>query len=208
MLPVILIGGGGHAKVCMDVLSLLNIQVLGYVTPDAAPPSLPFVRIGDDEAVLHYPASSIALVNGIGFHPEHERRKKAYSTFKDKGYSFLSIVHPSAVVAEGVHLSEGVQIMAGAILQPGTHIEENTIVNTRASVDHDCRIGPHVHLAPGSLLCGGVTVQQDAYIGAGATIIQGIRIHEKSLIGAGSVVVREVRPHTKVYGVPAREVTK
>ena len=48
--------------------------------------------------------------------------------------------------------------MAGVVIQSGSVIGDNVIVNTNASVDHDCRIGQHVHLAPGVVVCGNVCV--------------------------------------------------
>lgn len=97
--------------------------------------------------------------------------------------------------------------MAGAVIQPDVTIGANVLINTRASVDHDCRIGDHAHLAPGTTLCGGVCVGHTTHIGAGATVIQGVQIGNRCLIGAGSLVLRDVADGKKAYGVPAKEVS-
>ena len=96
--------------------------------------------------------------------------------------------------------------MAGSVIQPGSVIGRNVIINTRTSIDHDCEISDHVHVAPGVTLSGKVKIAAGAHIGTGATVIQGINIGANSMIGAGAVVVSDVAGDSKVIGVPAREV--
>jgi len=205
--PVLLLGGGGHARICYDLLTRLGWHLLGYVAPQPEAGwdgLLPYV--GDDEAAMRqYLPDRVVLVNGVGAVPHISVRRQLFDRWRSRGYAFLSIVHDSAVVSGGAHLGEGAQIMAGAIVQVSAVIGRNTIVNTRASVDHECVIGDHVHLAPGAVVCGGVTIEEDVFIGAGATVIQGVRIGAGSVVGAGAVVVRDVPPGATVYGVPAKE---
>ena len=92
--------------------------------------------------------------------------------------------------------------MAGAVINIGTRVEDNAIINTRASVDHDCHIGRHVHIAPGCTLSGGVSVGDETLIGTGSSVIQGISIGQRCLIGAGGNVLRDVPDNGKGYGWP------
>jgi acetyltransferase-like isoleucine patch superfamily enzyme len=94
--------------------------------------------------------------------------------------------------------------MAGAVVQPGAFIGRNVIVNTRASVDHDCCIQDHVHIAPGSTLCGNVTVGLGAMVGAGAVVIPGLTIGAGAMIGAAAAVCSDVPEKAVARGVPAR----
>jgi sugar O-acyltransferase (sialic acid O-acetyltransferase NeuD family) len=141
----------------------------------------------------------------LGYQLTGEQLQAVFEKFKGKGFTFATIVHPSAVVASDVALGEGAQIMAGAIIQPGSRIGMNTIVNTKASVDHDCLIGDHVHLSPGVTLSGDVRIYNGVHIGTGATVIQGITIGANSLVGAGSVVIADVPSEIRVLGAPARK---
>ena len=93
--------------------------------------------------------------------------------------------------------------MPGVVINAGTFIDENTIINTRACIDHDCRIGKHVHIAPGTILSGGVTIGDGTHIGSGSTIIQGVSIGKGNIIGAGSLVIRDIGDNVSAYGVPA-----
>lgn len=207
-LPIIVIGAGGHAKVVIDALkkSGAEIQGVAEIDPGKAGGSLLGAPI-IDERVLHEP-EAVALANGIGSVKDTKTRRKAFLRLKEKGYRFQTVIHPSAVIGEDVVIGEGAQIMAGAVIQPGTRIGADSIVNTRASVDHDCRIGDHVHIAPGAALSGSVMVGEGCHVGVGATVMQGLNIGANSVIGAGAVVVHDVAEAIAVSGVPAREILK
>jgi len=207
-IPIIILGSGGHAKVLIDVLRIRDIKVVGITSielQDINKKLNGINVIGNDEAIFRYSPESVHLVNGIGYTGKTEKRRELFDFFKGKGYSFAGVIHPSAVVSLDVQMDEGVQVMAGAVIQTGSKIKKNTIINTKVSVDHDCVIGSHVHLAPGVTISGGVQVADDVHIGAGATIIQEIRIGKKCLIGAGSLVLNDVKDGVTVFGAPARE---
>lgn len=204
-LPVIVIGGGGHAKVLLSTLLLLHRRVLGFVDPQAS--LLPLngvVHLGDDSEALRYLPEQVLLVNGVGAASSTGGRKVVYEKFRAKNYVFDSVIHPSAIVARETQVADGVQLMAGAVIQPGSSLGENVIVNTGAKVDHDCRIAAHAHVAPGAILCGNVSVGKGAFIGAGAIILPGITIGAGSIIGAGAVVVDNVPTEVIMVGAPAR----
>lgn len=210
-LPIIVLGAGGHAKVLIDALCLNGATILGIVDPDInlhGTKILGVTVIGNDETVLNYPTDSILLVNGVGSIGLPKLRQTLYKKFKDWGYNFASVRHPSAVIASDVVLNEGTHVMAGAVVQPGCVVGYNVIINTRASVDHDCSIGNHVHIAPGVTLSGGVFVGNSAHIGTGATVVQGVSIGSQCLVAAGAVVTKDVADGSAVKGVPARGVAR
>lgn len=204
---VIIIGNGGHASVLTEILLQQQVDIIGFTAPTKQENEFQLVYLGDDEAIKNYSSDDVALVMGLGMIRPKSWREKIYCAFKEQGYSFLTVVHPSAIVAPSVYLGEGVQVMAGAIIQTNTKIADNTIVNTGAIVDHDGQIGLHVHIAPGTKISGNVSIGNSTHIGTGTTIIQGIDIGERTLIGAGSVVVKNIGADAKAFGVPAKEVT-
>ena len=206
-LPVIVLGAGGHAKVLVDILLRLSVNVIGLCDCDPGMEGHSIMDvpvIGNDDKVLEYSMDEIRLVNGLGSVGLTKNRRELYGFFKNKGYSFATIIHPSALIASEVDLSEGVQVFAGVIIQPGTVIGQDTIINTGSSIDHDCIIGDHVFIAPGVTLSGEVEVGSNTHVGTGVNVIQGVRIGEDSLIAAGSLVIRDVPDAVKVMGVPAQ----
>jgi len=205
--PILVLGAGGHAKVLIDALKLRCIEILGLIEQEA-PTTSPYVLglpiIGDHNKVFQYKPESILLVNGLGTTGNTDRRKILFLQFKNRGYKFSQVIHPSAVIGSEVELCEGAQIMAGAVIQAGARVGVNSIINTHASIDHDCVIGDHVHIAPGVALSGGVHIGNGCHIGTGATIIQNIHVGDNSLIGAGALVNHNIPANAKAIGVPAR----
>jgi sugar O-acyltransferase (sialic acid O-acetyltransferase NeuD family) len=201
MLPLIVVGGGGHGRVVLEALRSAGSEVRGVVDHDRAvatllPKGVPW--LGDDAALAAFPPTHYSLVNGVGGIGDGKRRA-IFEKLREQGYVFAPVCHASAVVSHGVEVGEGAQIMAGAVLQPCIRIGVNAIVNTRASIDHDCIIGDHCHVAPGAVLCGGVIVAEDTLIGPGAVVIQGVRIGRGATIGAGAVILRDVGDNVVVY---------
>ncbi|HLX79280.1 MAG TPA: acetyltransferase [Burkholderiales bacterium] len=208
---VILIGAGGHARVLLDVLGRCGVAVAGLTDVDAGKHGklLAGVRVlGSDEVLGRHPPAKTILVNAMGSAESMSLRQKVYERLKKEGYRFLTLVHPSAVIAPDAVLGEGVQVMAGAIVQPGVKIDANSILNTGAQVDHDCLIGAHVHLAPGATLSGSVTVGDGTHIGTAAAVVQCLRVGRGCLVGAGAVVTEDVADGERVAGVPARRIGK
>lgn len=207
--PVILIGGGGHARVLIEALRLQGRQILFATDDDEGlhGGEVFGVRIeGPDGCVLEIPADSVGLVNAVGSVTAPIGRRRVFEQFVERGYRFEQVIHPTAVLASSAELGEGVQVMAGAVIQPSAIIGPNALINTRASVDHDCVIEAHVHVAPGVTLSGGVHVHDTVHVGTGATVIQGIDIGREAVVGAGAVVVRDVEAGAIVLGVPARSI--
>ena len=207
--PVIIIGAGGHASVLISTLKTLGREIKGILHPDeslAGKTINGIPIIGNDGEVNDYSPATIELVNGLGSVSLPVKRKAIYVKFKNDGYKFAEVIHPSAIIAENVNINEGAQIMAGAIVQAGCAISINAIINTGAIVDHDCSIGQHAHIAPGAVLSGDVQVGDMSHIGTGATIIHGIKIGCNVIIGAGAVVIHNVKDGYKVVGNPAKAI--
>jgi len=210
-LPVVIVGGGGHARVLIDALMRQETDIIGYTDiqdRELIVGGKTLKYLGTDERILQFGRQDILLVNGLGSVNLPLKRKTIFCWFADRGYHFATVVHPATVLGADVVLGEGAQVMAGAILQTAVKIGENAIVNTRAAIDHDCVIGAHVHVAPGATMSGNIEVGANSHIGAGSVIVQGVTVGDNALIAAGAVVIRDVANESTVMGVPARPVMK
>lgn len=96
--------------------------------------------------------------------------------------------------------------MARAVIQADAAIGEHTIVNTGSIAEHDCILESFVHLSPGAVLTGGVSVREGAHVGAGAVVTPGITIGSWSVIGAGAAVTRDIHDQKVAVGIPAIEI--
>lgn len=96
--------------------------------------------------------------------------------------------------------------MAGVIINPCVEIGVGCILNTAATVDHDCRLGDYVHVSVGARLAGTVTVGARSWIGVGAAVVNNVSIAPDCMIGAGATVVRSVTEAGTYVGTPARKI--
>ncbi len=209
--PVLVIGGGGHAKVVINALRRAGRQIVGVIDKDEALWNTSVAGapvLGGNDRVADESPKETDLVVGVGFLGKTKNRSIIFERFKSDGYQFPPVIDPSAVYASDVKIAEGAQIMAGCVIQPGACVGRNSIVNTRASIDHDCAIGAHVHIAPGATLCGNVRVGDNTLVGAGATILQSVSIGSKCIVAAGAVVIADVPDNACVLGVPASPLMK
>lgn len=204
--PVIVIGGGGHARVVVDCLLAQGQQILGFTAPtQQAELAKGITWLGGDEILGSYSPREIQLVNGLGSVREPGLRMERFETYVALGFHFAEVIHSSAVVSKlAQKRGEGCQLLAGSIIGPNVNLGDNVLVNSRSVIEHDCIVESHVHVATGAILCGGCHVGAGSHIGAGAVVIQGVLIGAGAIVAAGAVVTNNVNPMSLVAGVPAK----
>ncbi len=146
---------------------------------------------------------SINAVAAIGGASGRDRRDYL-EIFRQSGFSTPALVHESAVVSSSAKIGDNCHILAGSVIAPMVELGEACIVNTKASVDHECILDAGVHIAPGATLCGCVEVGENTLIGAGGVVLPRIRIGANVVVGAGAVVTHDIPDSVLVFGNPAR----
>lgn len=209
MEKIILIGGGGHAKVLIDLIRTSGqFEIAGILDPllEIKSAFLGIPVIGSDDMLEELFSTGIRnACIAVGSIRDNSKRKTLYEQVKKIGFVAPHLIHPKTIVSRKAQIADAVQIMAGAIIQAESIIGENTIVNTGSIIEHDCKIGKHVHVCPGVVISGDCVIGDGAFIGAGSVVIQGLKIGENSIVGAGAVVVSDVADSKVVMGVPAKE---
>lgn len=204
--PVYLLAGGGHGSVVLDALQRMGIAVAGIVDARLGEGTAIFACpvVGSDEWLERRGPGELLLANGAGATPHDNLRRRLFERFHARGFAFVSVRHPTAVVGRDATLDEGSQLMAGAVVQCRARIGRNVVINTCASVDHDCVVEDSAFIAPGATLCGEVRIGEGTFVGAGAVVLPGVAVGARAVIGAGAVVARAVGDGSLVKGVPAR----
>ena len=142
--------------------------------------------------------------------------------FYDKVQTKFSNMDEAQMKASGVRVvppavaRRGSYIAKGAILMPsyvniGAYVDENTMVDTWATVGSCAQIGKNVHLS-GGVGIGGVLepvqanptiIEDNCFIGARSEVVEGVIIEENSVISMGVYIGQS----TKIYDRATGEVT-
>ncbi|MNW44198.1 putative acetyltransferase EpsM [compost metagenome] len=203
---VVVIGGGGHAKVVIDILqSADTYEIVGFTDNSDQQSCLCGVPyLGNDTVLPELLNKGVSsFIVGLG---DNKIRKILFEKIRTAGFMPVNAISPFAHISPHAKIGQGVAVMAGAVVNPCVIIKDNVIVNTLSGIDHDCVIESHAHIAPGTSLTGCVSVGEGAFVGAGSKIVPGIKIGEWSIIGAGAVVISDILPEITVAGVPAHKI--
>ena len=202
-------GAKGHALVLTEFAEAVGFRTALLVdnAPSRRTPvaDVPLVNgpAGMDAWLTDHPdevhAFAIAIGGGRG-----ADRLGLHAQLEQRGLVPATLVHPASYVATTAVVGSGSQVLATACVAAAAVLGRQCIVNTGASVDHECELADGVHIGPGATLAGCVRVGENAFVGAGAVILPNLEIGAGATIGAGAVVTRDVAPGSVVTGVPAR----
>ena len=199
--PVHVIGAGGHAKVVLSVLQAAGYAIAGLHDDDPARQGeqvLGVPILGPNALLANTPETHAIIAIG-----SNEARKRIAATL-DRVTWVGPVVHPSACVHESATIGVGTVIFAQAVVQPCAQIGKHVIINTAATVDHDCVLEDFVQLTPGVHLGGTVRLGEGAFLGVGCSVIHGRTLGGWITVGAGAAVVCDLPGRIVAVGVPAR----
>ena len=135
-----------------------------------------------------------------------------------------ALVHPSAVLADGVSIGPWCQVGPGVTLAEDVHltshvvIQQDTTVGARgvtrigsnglfmtgAHVGHDAVVGDHVTMANNATLGGHAQIGDRVFLGGLCAIHQFGRVGQGAIIGGLAAVTRDVIPYGSAWGNHAR----
>lgn len=193
---MLLYGASGHAKVIISCLRAQHIEINAIFDDDLSKKELWGIPVVGSYRAQQFPL--FPLIISIGY---NTIRKKVAATIQ---HPFGKIAHPTAIIDESVVWGEGSVIFHNTVIQADAFIGKHVIINTAASVDHDCVLEDFVHIAPNAVLCGNVRVGESTLIGAGTVVAPNLRIGKNCLIAAGSVITKHIPDNAIVRGNPAQ----
>ena len=202
---VVVIGAGGHAKVCIEILRASGFFVDYCVGRGDSPETCLGVPVltGDERLASLAGRGYSRIFVAIG---ANRTRERLAAEALELGYELLNAISPRAVVSPSAKLGKGIAVMPGAVIQAEAAVEDLAIINTGSTVDHDCTIRMAAHLGPQCALAGNVVVGPRCLLGAGTIVIPGVVIGGDAVIGAGGVVISDIAAGSTAVGVPARTV--
>lgn len=148
-----------------------------------------------------YSPSTTRFVLAIG---EPTIRTKVIRRIKEKGYSFETLIHPSAYVGTNSIIEEGTVIQRDVFVSCDCDIGYNCLLQASSIVGHNVSVGENCIISTNCTISGDVSIGNGTYIAVGVSVIQGATIGNDTIIGMASVVTRDVPDNVVALGNPAR----
>lgn len=133
-------------------------------------------------------------------------KKHLVTKLKEKGAKFLTLIHPTAIVANTAKIGQGVIICPFVTVSDHAQLGDFVMMNIYSSCGHDVKVGDYCILSPYATLNGFVILEDEVFLGTHSTIIPYKKIGYKSKISANSSVMRDVPPNKIVFGVPGKPI--
>ena len=192
---LILIGGGGHCRSCIDVIEMEGrFTIRGIVDEkdclDHVLTAYPL--LGKEKDLFKLAKFCHNFLITIGQIKSPDPRIRLFEHLKELGMTLPIVVSPLAHVSHRAVLEEGTIIMHHAIINTWAFVGRNCIINTKALVEHDAVIEEHCHISTAAVVNGGVKIQRNSFIGSNAVLREYVVVGEESVVGAGVTVLHSV----------------
>ena len=196
---LILIGGGGHCRSCIDVIEMEGrFTILGIVDEkDCLDHTLTdYPLLGREENLFELAKSCQNFLVTIGQIKSPEPRIRLFEHVRQLGMTLPIVVSPLAHVSRQAVLGEGTIIMHQALVNAGASIGRNCIINTKTLIEHDAVIEDHCHISTAAVVNGAAKVHRYSFIGSNAVLREYVVVGEESIVGAGVTVLHSVDPRS------------
>ena len=190
--PILLVGAGGHAKACIDVIEQEgHFVVKGLVgfPEEVGSAILNSLVLGTEEdlsTLLGHCSNAIVAVGQI---KTPDPRIRLFNLLQKNNCVLPTIVSPHAYVSPHANLEAGTIVMHGAVLNAGAVVGKNCIINSQSLIEHDVIIADHCHIATAASINGEVYIGTGTFIGSNSSVKQGVSIGDRCVIGMGQQVL-------------------
>lgn len=206
---LLLIGGGGHCKSCVDVIEAEGkYMIKGIIENEGKIGThlLQYPVIAKDESIETFISEGYFFLITIGQIKSSKRRKELYQMLEGKSANIATIISPSALVSKYASIGQGTIIMHGALVNAGAIVGNNVIINTNSLIEHDAIVGDHVHISTHAIVNGSAKVEEDSFIGSNAVVVQDVFVGKSVIVGAGSVIISDIKDPGIYAGNPAKKI--
>jgi sugar O-acyltransferase (sialic acid O-acetyltransferase NeuD family) len=203
---VIIVGAGGFGR---EVLQWARHawpkhtgKIIGFLSEDphaldGHAATLPI--LGTPADFEPRPGDGLVLAIGI-----RGVRRQVAEQLAARGARFLTLIHPTAIVADTAVIGAGTVICPYAVVSDAVRLGRFVLVNYHASLGHDASAGDFAVLSPYATMGGGACIANDVFLGLHASVGPAKRLGAGSVVSSNSVALVDVPEDCLVYGVPGR----
>lgn len=204
---LILIGAGGHARACIDVIEQeAKFKISGLVGLESEIGSSVngYEVIATDEGLSNLVGRDQFALVALGQISSPDARLNLIQRALKAGFELARVISPSAYISPSAEIGKGTIVMHGAIINAGVKVGSNCIINSRALLEHDTQVSDNCHISTGAILNGGVLVGEGCFIGSGTIVKEGVSIGVRSIVGMGSLLHANLSANTRFPGMPLK----
>ena len=189
MKKIILVGDGGHAHSCIDVIEQCNkYNIVGLISKKEKPTVkvLGYPVLGTDKELKKISKKTKHALISVGQIKTSKIRINLYKKAIEAGFKMPIITSPYAYVSPRAKIGKGTIIMHGAVVNANAIIGKNCIINTSCIVEHDVIVADHCHVSTGAILNGKVFLGKGSFVGSGSVVKEEVKIGNNCVISANT----------------------
>jgi sugar O-acyltransferase (sialic acid O-acetyltransferase NeuD family) len=200
---ILIVGAGGFGREVLhwarDAWPAASRQIVGFLAADAPSGASPLPIVAAPENFRPQPDDGLLLAIGIP-----TVRRRVAEALLAHGGEFLTLIHPTAIVASTASVGSGSIICPGAVVSDAARIGQFGLVNYHASLAHDASMGDFTVLSPYAAIAGEASVGDDVFLGLHASVGPRATVGARSKVAANSCALHDVPADSLVHGVPGR----
>lgn len=162
-------------------------------------PVVPF-----DKVTEFYPPSRYKMFIALGYKSLNKLRAQKYTEAKEKGYSFVSYIHPTSIISKNAKIGSNCFISENVVIQPFVNIGDKVIIFIGSMISHDVTIEDNCYLGAGVVIGGFSNIKRNCFLGSNSTIRDGIEVSEDCIIGMGAVIQKSTKEKSTYIGTPSK----
>ena len=186
---IVLIGAGGHAKSCINLIEKINnFKIIGLTDSKKKGYLLNYKILCDDSILDQKKFRNINLCLSFGSIFNINLRGKIFQKLKNKGFKFPILISKESSISKFSKIGSGTMIMGNTFVNAGASIGENCIINNNSLIEHDVKIGNNSQISTSVTVNGSCKIGSNCFIGSGTIIRNNIKIKNNSFIKMASVI--------------------
>tara|TARA_Y100001980_G_C14556714_1_gene349565 strand:+ start:7773 stop:8375 length:603 start_codon:yes stop_codon:yes gene_type:complete len=198
MNEILVIGGGGHAKSCIDVIESSKKYKIAGLVCESISEKIQYPVLGNDSHLQDLRKKYDYAIIGIGQIQSPEQRISAFNLVNDLEFKLPSIISPYSYLSKYATIGKGTVLFHFAVVNANACVKDNCIINTKSLVEHDSMVSSHCHISTGAILNGGVNIGEGSFIGSGAIVRESVDVGSNCTIGGGVFVKKNVKSNQVV----------
>ena len=200
---LLLVGAGGHARACIDVIEAQGQFVLrGLIglAQEIGAQQLGYSVLGADTDLKELISTNPYALVGIGQIADCAPRISAFERLCALGFELPTVVSPHAYVSRHAHIGPGTVVMHGAVVNAGARVGANCLIHTHAIIEHDVSIGDHCHISTSTVVNGAVQIGSSCFVGSASALREGISLGDGAFIAMGLTVRHDISAGSRYIG--------